>query len=280
MKYTRYSRSMLCTPALATERFAKAHLSGADICTVDLEDSIPLAAKNEARQRAPKFFTAPATGSTSRHAIRINALTTPDGMRDVLALQEFPVKPAIVVVPKVESAREIEILEKALGQSCPDLEYFAIVETARGVDNVAAIAGSSRRLRGLIFGAADYSFDVGTKLSWESLVPARARVVNSARAAGIEAMDSPTFEVSDIAAATREALLAHDLGFSGKFAIHPRQLSVIHEVFSPDPVTLDQARKIVAAGEKGHFEIAVVDGFMMGTPFFEAARSLVEEFGT
>lgn len=284
MKYTRYCRSLLSTPALVTERFAKAHRSGADICTVDLEDSVPLSLKEEALRRAREFFATSLEGGTPRHGsrrgIRINALTTAEGLRDVLGLRDFPNAPTAIVVPKVESPRDIEILDHVLGSKYPDLEYLAVVETSRGLDNLQAIAAASPRLRALIFGAADYSFDVGSRLSWEALVSARARLVNSARAAGIEAVDSPAFEVSDMAEVKTEALHARDLGFSGKVAIHPRQISMINEVFSPDCATLDRARRIISAGEERDFEIAVVDGVMVGTPFFDAARNLLEEFGT
>jgi citrate lyase subunit beta/citryl-CoA lyase/(S)-citramalyl-CoA lyase len=269
---------MLSTPASVVDRFSKGHKSGADICVVDLEDSIPPWQKAEARRKAEEFFSAPSASAT-RCGVRINAVTEPDGLRDLLALRRYPVKPSVVVVPMVESARDIEIVERVLGRTCPELEVFGVIETPRGLERVNEIATVSPRLRALIFGAADYSFAVGARLSWESLVHARARVVNSARAANIEVVDSPVFDLSDASALKREAPLARELGFSGKIAVHPQQIPVINEAFSPDALTMERARRIVAAGHTSSNGIAVVEGQMVGLPFFEASQRLIEEFG-
>jgi citrate lyase subunit beta/citryl-CoA lyase/(S)-citramalyl-CoA lyase len=276
--YTRYCRSVLCTPATAFNRYAKCHGSGADICLVDLEDSVPPHLKDEARVKGEAFFSI-ATAAAVRCAIRINALTEPDGLRDLLALRRFPVKPGIVLIPKVESPRDVEIVEQVLGRTCPDLELFAVIETPRGVENTAAIAASSQRLRALIFGAADYAFALGIRLSWEPLAYARARVVVSARAANIDAIDSPTFELSDLTRLRHEATMAQCLGFSGKIALNPQQVPVINSIFSPDPEQLDAARRVVEAGKLSDHGVTAVDGVMVGRPFFEASRRLLEEFG-
>jgi citrate lyase beta subunit len=278
MKYTRYCRSLLSTPASAVDKYSKGHEAGADICVLDLEDSIPPWGKEKARHQAEDFFTAP-TAKATRCGVRINAVTEPDGLRDLLALQRYEVKPAVVVIPKVESARDVEIVAGVLGPVSPDLELFAVIETPRGLENVASIAAASGRLRALIFGAADYSIEVGARLSWDFLVHARARVVNAARAAGLEVVDAPLFEIADLGGLREEGGRARDLGFSGKIAIHPRQIPVINELFSPDARTLEKARKVVLAGRSNDSGIAVVDGVMTGLPFFEASRKLIEEFG-
>lgn len=244
----------------------------------DLEDSIAPGHKAEARRIAEDFFTA-SDLPTARRALRINSITCQDGLRDLLAVAAFPTKPDVLVVPMVESARDISLIERILTPDCPQLDVFAVVETPRGLDNVAEIAASSHWLRALVFGSADYSFAVGARLSWEALVHARARLVNSARAAGIEAMDSPSFQVDDISRLRHEAELARDLGFSGKVAIHPRQIPVINETFSPDSATIERARRIVAAGQATAQDVSVVDGAMVGIPFFEASQKLIEDFG-
>lgn len=140
--FTRYCRSMLCTPAIAVDRYANCHRSGADICLVDLEDSVPPQAKAEARIRASAFFTGESAAGR-RCAVRVNVITEPDGMRDLLALREYPVKPSIVLVPKVESPRDVEIVARLLRPVRPDLELCAVIETPRGVENAAAIAAAS-----------------------------------------------------------------------------------------------------------------------------------------
>lgn len=277
MRYTRYCRSVLCTPALSVGRYLNAHQSGADICLVDLEDSIPPMNKEEARNEAEKFFAVSSAAAT-RCGVRINAVADPDGLRDLLAIQRYAEKPAVVVIPKVEAARDVQIVASVLGRTGLEFDLFAVVETPRGMENVASIATSSPWLRALVFGAADYSFDIGARLSWEYLLHARARVANAARAAGIEVVDSPKFDVDDPAGLREESTRVHSLGYSGKIAIHPRQIPVLNEVFSPDDAALAHARRVVAAAESTDFRIAVVDGVMMGPPFFEASRRLLDEF--
>lgn len=275
--YTRYCRSMLCTPATSPDRYAKCHRSGADICLVDLEDSVSARRKKEARSEAGAFFSS-ALGATRHCAIRINSLTESEGLRDLLAIQDYPVKPAIVLVPKVESPRDLEIVEQVLLPRCPGVELFAVLETPLGVERAAQIAAGSGSLRALIFGAADYAAWLGIDVDWEPLVHARARVVNGAHAAGVHVIDSPTFELTDTKATQREAELALALGFSGKIALNPAQVTVINEVFSPGMEQLERAARVVEAARCSADDVTTVDGGMLGRPFFEASRRLLDEF--
>jgi citrate lyase beta subunit len=278
MKFTKYCRSILFTPALAVERFARGQQSGADISLVDLEDSVSPAHKEQARSHAEAFFSAPHT-SASRRAVRINSVTHHEGLRDLLAIRSYSVKPDVVMLPKVESARDLEIVEQALGPDCAHIDLMAIVETARGLENVNAITCATPRLKALVFGSADFSFGIGARLCWESLQYARARLVTAARAANLDIVDSALFDISDAEGLREEAALARSMGFSGKAAIHPRQVEAINQAFSPDERTLQKARKIVAESKANDFNICVVDGAMVGLPFVEAARRLLEEFG-
>jgi len=277
MKYSRYFRSLLWTSASMPERYESGHRGGADVCVVDLEDSVSTPRKAEAREQAGAFFSA-ASARLTRCGIRINALRESDGLRDLLAIQGYPVKPDIVVIPKAETPRDVEIVAEILGESCPDTRFFAIVETPRGLENATAIATASERVGALLFGAADYSFSIGARRSWAAMAYARSTLVNSARAADVDVVDSPMFEISDIAELRQECALARELGFSGKAGIHPSHISVINEAFSPDPETLERARRVVAAGQGQGVGVTVVDGAMVGMPFFRASQRLLEEF--
>ncbi|MDQ1742060.1 MAG: citrate lyase subunit beta / citryl-CoA lyase [Pseudonocardiales bacterium] len=274
--YTRYCRSMLCTPAIAEDRYAHCYQSGADICLVDLEDSVPLARKEEARFKARDFFAGACP--PTRCAVRINTVTEPAGLRDLLALRDFPVKANIVLVPKVESARDLEIVEAVLGDGCPELELLAVMETPRGLERLAEITSTSAPLRAVIFGSADYAAALGIGLAWEPLVYARSLLVNAARAAKIEVIDSPLFDLTDLSLLRREAECALALGYSGKIALHPRQVEVINEVFSPGAAELEHAHQVVTAAERSGQGITTVGGSMVGRPFFDASRRLLEEF--
>jgi citrate lyase beta subunit len=276
---TRYCRTMLVTPATATDRYAACHRSGTDICLVDLEDSVPAHRKDEARGNAAQFFAEPGSGTTAPRAIRVNAVTEPAGLADLLALRHYPAKPDIVLIPKVESARDLEIVERVLATVCPALELFAVIETPRGIERLPEITTASARLKALIFGSADYAMAVGVGLDWDPLAHVRARLVNAACATGLHVLDSPTFALADMTLVRHEAVQARRLGFSGKIAIHPRQVPVIRGVFTPDAEQLAFAGRVVAAAAQSGQGVTTVDSAMVGRPFFEASRRLLDEFG-
>ncbi|RKH15291.1 CoA ester lyase [Corallococcus sp. CA047B] len=278
MRFTRYCRSILFTPALAVDRFERGQQAGADISLVDLEDSVAAAHKDAARQHAEAFFLTPRVGE-SRRAVRINSVTRPEGMRDLLALREYAVKPDVIMVPKVESPRDLEIVEQVLGSDCANVDLLALVETPRGIENLDAIVFATPRLKALVFGSADFSFSIGAALAWEPLLYARSRLVSAARCANLQVVDAPLFDMGDLEGLRAESARARSLGFSGKAAIHPHQVEIINKAFSPDERTLQKARKIVAESQARDANICVVDGAMVGTPFIEAAKRTLEDFG-
>ena len=280
MLYSRTYRSILFTPAVKPERFTKAFAASADICLVDLEDSVASSDKGLARKLAEGFFADRSCGATARRAVRINAVGEPDGHRDLLAFLDYERGPDIVMIPKVESPRDIEIVECTIARKFPHVEFMAVIETPRGLENATAIARASDRMCALIFGSADYSFSIGCQRTWDALLPVRSRLVNSARSAGVEVIDAPTFQLADRELLEFEATEGKRLGFSGKAAIHPRQVSVIVEKFSPDKETLQLAERIVNSSDASANSVTVVDGMMVGRPFFEAAHRLVRQFGT
>lgn len=277
MIYSRYCRSILFTCGLQPHRFAKARHSGADICLVDCEDSVPPHGKARARTAAAEFFV-PARERSAPLAVRINAVTDPDGLADLLAVRSWPHPPDLVMVPKVESPRDLEIVRAVLGPKQSDIAVMAIVETARGVLNAPAIARSPG-LTALVFGSADYSMSINSTMAWEPLLAARTQLVQAARAAGIDAVDTPLFDIGDTAGLAAESRRVRDLGFSGKAAIHPSQIPIINEAFSPGADVLERARRIVAGAEANDENICVVDGMMVGAPIIEAARRTLRDFG-
>jgi citrate lyase subunit beta/citryl-CoA lyase/(S)-citramalyl-CoA lyase len=178
----------------------------------------------------------------------------------------------------VEAGRDIEIAEGVLGSTCPETIFFAIIETARGLENASAIAAASGRLRALLFGATDYSFSIGARRSWGSLAYARSKLINSARVANLDVVDSPMVKISDITELQHECTMARELGFSGKSVIHPNHVSVVNQAFSPDPDTLETARRIVAAGQRHDLNTTIVNDAMVATPFYKASQKLLNEF--
>jgi len=268
---------MLFTPATAEARYSRCHQAGADICLVDLEDSVPAAQKEAGRRQAAGFFAAAESlGTLARCAIRVNAVTEATGLADLLAVRDYPAKPGIVVVPKVESARDLEIVEAILGLDCPGLQLIALIETPRALEQLDLIVTCTPRLQALIFGAADYAAVLGIGLDWEPLAYARSRVVNGARAANLCAIDAPYFGLTEPAMLRQESRRARRFGFSGKVALHPNQVPVLNEAFSPEPAELEQARQIVNATCGGG--VSTVDGSMVGPPFLTTSQRLLDEF--
>ncbi|MEH0590081.1 aldolase/citrate lyase family protein, partial [Streptomyces sp. B21-106] len=141
-------------------------------------------------------------------------------------------QPGIVLVPKVESARDIEVVAGALDTDQHAPVIYALIETPRAIDWLPTIV-TADRLGGLLFGAADYAALTGCARTWEALLYARSAVANNAGTACIPAIDSPYFDVRDLEGLRREAERARALGFQGKGAVHPRRIPVITQAFTP-----------------------------------------------
>jgi citrate lyase beta subunit len=267
-------RSMLMTCGLHERRFKKACEVGADISTLDLEDSVPAPRKDEARRLVLPFFNQPATGRSLR-TIRINCLRSTEGLRDLLAILDSGARPDALFVPKVESAEDILILQEILGERLASTIFLVLIETAAGLCAVEAIAKASPRVRALVFGGADYSAEIGTGMSWEPMAYARSRIVVAASHAGIPAMDSPFFDIEDEEGLRAEIQRTRELGFQGKVAVHTRQIGAINEGYTPRRDAVERARRVVASIDQNNGQISVLDGSMIGPPMLLAARRLL-----
>lgn len=269
-------RTWIITPAIAPDRFLTARTAGADIAMVDLEDSVAFSDKQRAREQAKAFF-APHAGLAPL-GIRVNAPGTPDGARDLLEITAYFHKPKIVLVPKVESPRDIEHVCGLVDTSEYTPEIYALIETPRGIENASAIVRATR-LSGVVFGAADYAATTGCRMTWDALLYARSALIASAAARGLPAVDSPFFDLHDSSGLTEECQRARALGYSGKGAVHPRQVPVIDQAFRPTDEELDAAHAILAAARGSGGSITSVGGAMVGRPFFLAAMDLATQAG-
>lgn len=273
-------RSMLNTCGLHPRQYDKALEVGADMASLDLEDSVPLGSRDLARRQVLQFLA----GGVDRRpgfawAVRINSLHSADGLRDVLALIEGGARPDLLVLPKVESAAELLIYDELLCEALPAVGYLVVVETARGLAAAEEIAAATRRTRALVFGAADFSADLGSTMAWEAMLFARSRILVAATRAGIPAIDAPCFEVEDEAALSRDVERARQMGFAGKVAVHPRQVPVINEGFTPTAAAVAEALEILEATERSRGKICVVGGRMIGPPLVVAARRTLARAG-
>jgi citrate lyase beta subunit len=273
MKAAHLSRSLLVTSALAIDRFVKGQDSGADINLIDLEDAVPAADKQPAREAFARLRRDQVRGTLG---VRINGIHTRDGLADLLAILDSEVQPDVVVVPKVESPEQVRLVDEILTGANRSCHLWALIETPRGVAEAMDIGAASGRLTALTFGLADFAAEMGASLAWDGMLSARTQVVMAARAAGIVAVDAPTFDLADNALLAAEARRAADLGYSGKVVVHPKQITVVNDVFSPTPDALAWARNVVRSFEQTDGGIRVVDGSMVGPPFLRKAQAILE----
>lgn len=260
------TRSLLFVPALRPDRVAKAAAAGADIVCVDLEDSVAPEHKAEARRLAIAALRAPPAGATL--AVRINPIRGEEGPRDAAALAAAGVKPAYVMLPKIDGAEDIAEAWQRLGPAAAPI--LAIVETALALENATEIARAAAPDGLLFFGAMDLSAELGCALDWEPLIYARGRVIQAAACAGIEAMDTPYPDIADEAGAVAEARRARSFGFTGKAAIHPRHIAGIHAAFTPSADEIAWAKRVRAAIDASS-GVVRLDGKMIDRPVARAA---------
>jgi citrate lyase subunit beta / citryl-CoA lyase len=266
----RARRSELATPASSERMCEKAARSGADLVFLDLEDACAPLAKEGARSTAVAALTGLDWGRTVR-AVRINGLETPWCHGDVIDVVTGARHALdVLIVPKVRSARDVWWVDVLLTQLEAKLALErrialeVLIEDAEGLANVVEIARASERLEALIFGAGDLSASLHARVDgnfepageypgdfWHF---ARAQVVTAARIAGIDAIDSPHPAYRDLDGFRRSAVHASLLGFDGKWAIHPDQVPIANEVFSPTPQEVEEARATMEAYRKAEAE--------------------------
>ena len=256
-------RTLLFAPGSRPELLAKAQLGDADAMIFDLEDSVPLNAKDEARKN---IADALAAGLKKPMFLRISNPRAGDFMADlqVLANASSLVNVAGVVLPKADDADDIQAVAKALkdveskhNMQEDTLSILPLIETCLGLRNGFDIAKASTRVIGMALASAeqgDFMVDLGGRWTPRSLALAypRSKLVVDARAAGVQwLVDGVFMNLKDTDMLREECLIARELGFVGKMAIHPTQVDVMHTVFSPSELEVAYARGLIAAFRDG-----------------------------
>lgn len=264
-------RSILFVPGDSPRKLAKAPSVPADALIVDWEDAVADANKAEARRVTKGAMGGLADGDAAV-LIRLNANRRDLLDEDCRAVLEC--RPDGVVIPGCESSRAVEDLLRRL----PDVPaVLPLLESPLGVLAAPEIAFSSDRVVALIFGAEDYSAETRVMRSEgePELAFARSSVVNAARAAGREVFDSPLMQFKDLDAVRQAAWRGRRLGFTGQLAIHPRQVPLINEVYSPSQAETEAARAVIARFRSHGGGVYAVDGSLEDKPAVEnAARVL------
>jgi citrate lyase subunit beta/citryl-CoA lyase len=276
-------RSFLFAPGNHPRRVEKALTLPADAVILDLEDAVATSEKPATREPVVAAF------ARQRHGqlyVRVNAYTTEWCYADIVTITRAGLDG--IILPKVETADQLRSadwllanLERDRGLPVGGIDLVPIIETASGISNIAAIAGSGSRTKRLAFGAGDYTLDLGMVWSRDELelLAARSAVVMASRAAGIEPpLDTVWADLRDAEGFARSAERAAALGFQGKMCIHPDQIAVTNAAFSPSAQQLSWARRVVDAFEeaetKGLASIQL-DGQFIDYPIVQRARQVV-----
>jgi citrate lyase beta subunit len=265
-------RSMLFVSGEKAERFPKAMSAGADVVCIDLEDAVHPDRKGAARAAVLEWLKSnPTAGSAI--ALRINGVRTAEGESDIVALRDSGVQLEWLLVPKVEDPSDLQAFQPA-GERSPRL--VALIESPRGIENAFAIA-QSPGLGALMLGGADLSAELGAHFGWDGLLYARGRLVNAAKAAGLQAWDVPHIDLTDSAGLAEETRRVLALGYDCKTAIHPQQIATIHAAFMPTPAEIEWAQALLQAVPAGQASGAFIfQGRMVDAPVLRKARRVVE----
>lgn len=280
-------RSLLFVPAVHEGRIEKALGLEADAVVFDLEDAVAVSEKPRARDAVQRWFRRP---RSCLLYVRINAVRTPFAHDDLASVADAGVDG--IVLPMTEEDSDVRIVdwllthwERERGLDVGAIEILPIVETARGLDGAREILSSSLRVRQAAFGGGDWCADTG--MNWTSgnpgLAAARFELAVASRVTGRRPpIDTAFADVRDQAAFTVEAILARDMGYQGKFCIHPAQVEHANRTFAPSRAEVERAREIwsgfVASEADGVAAIVINDQFV-DYPVAQAARAILERAG-
>ncbi len=268
-------RSLIFAPGNRPDMFPKALTTGADIVCVDLEDAVAPQHKGDARDATLALFDAPQADDGIERIVRINCLRAREGVRDVGAILDAPNAPLALMMTKVASADEVRMLDELLTEAGKATRLHVIIETNPGLEASIAIAQASPRIDSILFGAVDMAAELRTEVSWDTLLYARSRLVHAAASADVDLIDVPFLDLDDMAGLEREARASAALGFTGKAAIHPKQIAVINDCFSPGAAAVDRARRIVAAFAEGDSGLVLIDGKLIEKPVLRSMQRII-----
>jgi (S)-citramalyl-CoA lyase len=259
-------RSFIFSPGLNPAMFPKALASGADIVCVELEDGVAPKDKAAARANAMAMFEQPQADDGVERIVRINCLREQFGLLDVQGVLDAKTPPPALMLPKVRSPDEVKWLDDLLNERGHATRLHVIIETNPALEAVHEIARSSDRIDALFFGGVDMAAELRCKNAWEPLLYARSRIVHAAASIGVDAIDVPYLDLEDPDGMVEAAALARDLGFSGKGSIHPKQIGLLNDVFTPDAAQVAHARRIIEEFTKADTGLVVVDGKLIERP--------------
>ena len=278
----RLRRSRLYLPGSEPKYYINAALHTPDAVILDLEDSVHRDEKDAARILVRNTLRAVDFGGCER-MVRINQL--PLGLEDLAEV--VGESPDLILMPKVEDPQQVAEADRMIGELksrhgiIRPIWIMPILESAMGIENAFPIAIASENVAALTIGLEDYTADLGVEKTPEGRESqfARSRVVNAARAAGVQAIDSVFSDVADLDGLRSWGESSRAMGFEGMGCIHPGQIRVVHEAFAPAASEIEKAQKIVAAfddAQKKGLAVVSLGSRMIDPPVVQRALKLVE----
>lgn len=276
MNILKVKPAILFTPATKPERFQKAIDTGVNGLIIDLEDSVGIQDKDLARNNAFNFLSTRNDENYIR-ILRINSMTNKDGLRDLIALSDAKALHLdAILYPKTESADELNIISKILNASLNDVPLIALIESALALSNIDDIVKRADNLVGVMFGAADFAQDINSSLDYEPLLYARSVIIKAASIKKIAIYDAPYFDFKNINGLEEETKKSLALGFTGKAAIHPTQISVIKNTFKPSSEQNKNAEMIIKTYTDAQGSACQYKGKMIDLPVYKKAKYTIE----
>jgi citrate lyase subunit beta/citryl-CoA lyase len=274
-------RSLLFSPADRPELLRKGPESGADIVCSDLEDAVAPERKPEARDGLVELLLDPEFDPDCEVCVRVNSdRAAIEADLEALLDTDADIRLDSLMIPKAESAGDVEWVVEEMDEWDVELPLLAICESAAGVLHAEEIA-AHEAVDALLFGAEDLSADIGATRTREGteVLHAREHVVLAAAAAGVDAIDTLVTDIEATDHLAEDTRFGLELGYDGKMCIHPAQVAVVNEAFTPDADRVEWARRILEAAAEAEREdrgVFRVDGEMVDAPLVAQAERVRE----
>lgn len=285
------NRSYMFIPGDSEKKLGKVHGLGADAVILCLEDAVAEANKAAARKLTGEYLKANRGNSECELWVRINAMDTPHTLADLVAV--MPGAPMGVFLPKPSHRDEIITLDHYLsaleaqnGIDVGSTKILSLAESAQGVINLGSFVGSSPRLCALTWGAEDMSADLGASTNVDESGEyffvhqmSRANCLTVSAAGDYQAIDSAYLDYKNHEGLRAECVRARQEGFTGKLAIHPGQVAIINECFTPTDEEVAYAKRVIKAFEESGAGTIGLDGKMLDKPHLKQAHKILESKG-
>ena len=262
----RVRRSFIFTPGLKPEMFSKAIASGADMVCIELEDGIAIKDKDEARKNTIDALKTLEVKNDVELVVRINCQRTKFGLLDLEAFISSKIKVKALMLPKVKTPEEISFIDDLLTDCNLDTDLHVIMETNEALENIYDIAHASKRIVALYFGGVDMAAELRVENKPENLVYARSKLVHAGASVGVDVIDVPYLDLENMDGLKKEAEFVKNLGFTGKGSIHPKQINILNEIFTPSQKEISHAKKIIDQFKESNTGLVVIDGKLIEKP--------------